>query len=117
MMRDVRSSLLLAAVVLAGCDRQVDSDYQGEPLLRIRGNVTIPLGLEGGDLVPAIAFNAVSSKRRDQRCGNDFPYDHVQIVDVGVTGDFPSNFTLDVFDPPPDEALWEPVPGGPSVAF
>ncbi|HET6336222.1 MAG TPA: hypothetical protein VFG30_23530, partial [Polyangiales bacterium] len=41
--------------------------------------------------------------------------DEKRFVEVGVTGDFPSNFTLDVFDPPPPEAMRQ-LEDGPAYA-
>jgi hypothetical protein len=77
-MVQLRSSLVLVgALALCACDRQVDRTYQGESLLRIEGNVVIPLGLEGGALVRQ----------------------------------------LDVFDPPPPEALKRVEPGGLEIAI
>lgn len=37
-------------------------------------------------------------------------------MEVAVSGDFPSSFQLDLFDPPPEEALRRYEPGGPEVA-
>jgi hypothetical protein len=102
----------IALVTLAACDRQVDSGYQGDSLMRIRASVAIPLGLEGADLVPAIAFDAMSPLRGPGDCWKN---DQKRFVEVGVMGDFPSNFTLDVFDPPPPEAMRQ-MQDGPAYA-
>ncbi|HMI93787.1 MAG TPA: hypothetical protein VK509_20580 [Polyangiales bacterium] len=108
------SQVLLCAIALCACDRQVDREYQGESLLRITGNVVIPLGLEGTDLVPAIAFNASSAQAR-RECSPPRS-DQLRYVEVAVSGDFPSSFQLDLFDPPPAAALQPFEPGGPRYA-
>jgi hypothetical protein len=109
------STLLLGAVALCACDRQVDRGYQGESLLQIQGNVVIPLGLEGRELVPAIAF-PVASERAKRLCAEP-ESDHLRYVEVEVSGDFPSSFQLDLYDPPPAEALRRFDPGGPELAI
>lgn len=108
MSRLIHPSSWLALVLLWACDRQVDTQFQGDSLLRIRASVAIPLGLEGRELVPAIAFSSVSPMRQDPFC---LITDHVRFVEVGVKGAFPSNFTLDVYDPPPPEAMNRLVDG------
>jgi hypothetical protein len=106
--------VLLGAMALGACDQQVDRGYQGESLLRIEGNVVIPLGLEGRELVPAIAFNSYSEQAR-RECSPPRT-DQWRYLEVAVSGDFPSSFQLDLFDPPPEEALRRYEPGGPLVA-
>lgn len=105
-------SLLITA---SACDNQVDADYQGESMLRIQGSVTIPQEFATTELVPVIVFVAVSDWQRanSERYGSD----HQRILDVGVTGEFPANFTLDVFDPPPAQAILEDFPGEPAYAM
>jgi hypothetical protein len=109
------SLAVMLAGLLAGCDRQVSSDYQGESLLRIEGSVAIPLGFEGRELVPVIGFYANSG--RGPQCDGSVSADYVRILDVSAEGDFPSQFTLDVLDPPPEEAFREVVAGQPPVAI
>lgn len=84
---------------LIGCgDRMMTEDYQGESLLRLRGSVAIPLALQGSVYEPAIGWWSVP---KSGEVG--FPYMRINRVDVA--GDFPANFTIDVFDPPPEESL------------
>ena len=109
-------SLLLVALALLACDRQVDTAFQGDSLLRIRGSVTIPQELGLAELVPAIAFEAVLPENVQPCCNAAITYDHQRILDVGVRGEFPSSFTLDVFDPPPDDAIQAVTPGEPAFA-
>jgi hypothetical protein len=88
-------SLLPAA--LLGCSAQAGPAYEGEPLLTLRGKVTIDNPEAPDSLVPALAFYGVSTTNTQGW------YD---VVDVDVQGDFPSNFSLDVLKPPPKDAQW-----------
>lgn len=113
MKRITNSSLtvaLLALVALPGCDSQQSTDYQGEPLLRVKGSVAIPQGFEGEELVPVIGFYGATTGVWGEITNQEQP-----IIDVGVDGDFPSGFTLDVFDPPPAAAM-KKEEGGPAFA-
>jgi hypothetical protein len=100
-------ALALAALGPLGCDSQVENDYQGEPLLRIQGSVVIPQEFQDQDLVPVLVFESISDHQLESKGGDTWGmlYDHEQILDVGVSGSFPSGFTLDVFDPPPPQAI------------
>jgi hypothetical protein len=80
------------AIGAAGCDAQFSSDYTGESLLTIVGNVEITNDRTKGKLIPALAF-------MNQSRGE------VSIQEVAVRGQFPSDFQLDVFEPPPNDAF------------
>lgn len=85
------SVLLLGAA--AGCDPQLSSRYTGESLLTIVGSVEISNDrTHGRRLVPALAS-------LNESLGS------VSIQEVSVRGQFPSDFRIDVFEPPPDEAF------------
>jgi hypothetical protein len=86
------TGLLLALGTLWGCDSQVAPGYRGEALLTISGSVEVDSDRERGKLQPALAF--YNSEAGEMR-----------IVDVEVDGEFPSDFTLRVYDPPPAEAI------------
>ncbi|MDB4987876.1 MAG: hypothetical protein JWN04_3054 [Myxococcaceae bacterium] len=83
------SPLALLAAVTA-CDSRVGSAYQGTSLLHLEGRVVIADANVPDDLVPALAFPSKQG---------------MTFVDVQVHGDFPNNFSLDVFAPPPDSAI------------
>jgi len=100
-------ALLGAAASALGCDSRAGEEYQGEPLMTISGSVVVNNDLAPAELVPALAFYAASGTKTD-----------LWIHDVSVTGEFPASFTLDVFEPPPAEALFAPEDGvGPKVAL
>jgi hypothetical protein len=92
----VRSLATMAVVglacTLAACDSQVSPFYRGESLLTVTGSVEITEPRTPGRLVPALAFG--NSMRNE-----------VRIVEVEVQGKFPSDFRIDVYDPPPKEAF------------
>jgi hypothetical protein len=94
---------LLALAALLACDRQTDSSYQGDSLLTIRGSLAVPKEFEGVDLVPVLVF--WSGEPSDT--GSDYAYPYQEIINVNVKGEFPSKFTLDVFDPPLPDAYFE----------
>lgn len=105
---------LTAVVVCSACDRQVDRNFQGDSLLRVTGSVAIPLGLEGRDLVPVLAFDA-NSPKNEHVCG--YSENASRIVEVEAQGNFPSRFTIDVFDPPPDDAIIKRQKDSPAYAI
>jgi hypothetical protein len=79
-------------------------DYQGEPLFTLRGTVTVPKEFAGDDLVPVLTFTL-------QRGPAEASYAQgagyaQEIVDVAVEGSFPSEFRLDIYEPPPESALY-----------
>jgi hypothetical protein len=80
------------ACALSACDSQVSPFYRGESLLTVAGSVEITENRTPGRLVPALAF---PNPMRNE----------VRIVEVEVQGEFPSDFRIDVYDPPPKEAF------------
>lgn len=95
--------MILAALAgLAGCSSRAGTDYKGESLMHLTGKVVLQSDTRS-DLVPALAYWPGTPTK-------DF-----ELVDVDVTGQFPASFTLDVFEPPPDGALF--YAGGDARAF
>ncbi len=99
---------LAVPLLLAACDRQVDSDFQGGSMLRMRGKISVPLALDGAGLRPVIAFS--------MRDGPQHRFTH-RVMSVAVTGEFPSGFTLDLLEPPPPAAFGEAWGGEPEPQF
>lgn len=87
----------LLPLVLLACSSQAGPDYQGESLMTIHGKVTIENPAAPSSLVPVLTFPSYVTDD-----GGLLPT--FSVMDVDVRGDFPSNFTLDVFQPPPEEA-------------
>ncbi|MDD9937173.1 MAG: hypothetical protein OXT09_26425 [Myxococcales bacterium] len=96
-------TLLALLPVLGGCDSQVAPGYRGEALLTIAGSVELESERERAPLRPALAFY-------------DSERSIFHIVDVEVEGEFPADFVLRVFDPPPDSAIIE-TPERPASAL
>ena len=93
-----------AAVALAGCGAQADSSYRGTALAELHGTVqtssalsVLPPPLEAALLWGGIAMwaDAKASVARPE-VGTAVP----------VSGQFPADFTLQVFTPPSDAALF-----------
>lgn len=82
------------SLALAGCDPQASPFFRGESLFTVHGSVSIAENHTSGRLVPALAF----VNRQDGA---------IQILEVGVKGEFPSDFRLDVFSPPADGAFMQ----------
>jgi len=86
----VASALLFAAL---GCEPQATTEYEGDPMFSLTGRVSVGLTEEsGGPFIPSIAFNTP-----DQ--------DRIGFVDAQVQGEFPAQFQLELFAPPPEELI------------
>jgi len=90
-----RPPLALCAVVLliAACNPQASTKYRGEPLLTMSGSVELALESTSGELSPALAF--LNRERAE-----------IEIIDVEAQGEFPAEFTIRVYDPPPRSAFF-----------
>lgn len=88
MERRTLSPAVLGAFALAGCAAQNTTDYEGESLFSMVGQVEASLDMEQGALKPAIAFMT--------------PEGHeIALLDTEVSGEFPASFRIDVYAPPP----------------
>lgn len=89
----VRAALALCSFAqLLGCEPQASDAYRGEPLLVMRGSVALERASTEGELRPALAF--LSNERAE-----------IEIVEVESEGMFPAQFTLRVYQPPPEQAF------------
>ena len=98
--------LSLALLVGAGCDAHTGSDYQGEPLATLNGEVR----LERDSPPPSDEIEVFYQNYGDYVSAKEEtgPGDLMQfaiVESIPVTGDYPASFTLDLFEPPPVEAL------------
>ena len=100
------------SIALGACQGQADPQYKGEKLASISGTIessstnlpsTLVAGLQWHWASPD---NLALTVTYEGRC---FTVVHAQpddlLTTVPVQGDFPSKFTLDVFSPPPADAL------------
>ncbi len=100
--------LTTSLVLGIGCDAQPDGDYQGEPLITIKGTITAFAG----------ALDAVEAALiwwQEEEGSPTIPW-----TTVPVAGSFPASFTLDIYTPPPDDVmvvLPESPPGTPLVTM
>jgi hypothetical protein len=86
--------VVLVLASLSACSAQVDADHQGEALAAISGTVSSTRSAPVSDCeVTALWVN--SSTSPDTWGANS----------VQVEGDFPSNFTLSIYEPPADDLL------------
>ena len=92
-MRHALIHSLLALTLGLACDTNVDSSYEGKPLISLSGEV-LPATPSIGGVEVVLAW---------QRFATDG--DYLAADAVTVDGDFPATFDLDVYVPPADAAL------------
>jgi len=83
------------ALLLAGplaCSAQAEPDYRGEPLAVVRGAIVTGEHAAPSDVEAAVVW--ISEPEQD-----GWP-----VARVHVSGEFPAQFTVEVFDPPPEPA-------------
>lgn len=93
----LRGSLFVGALLAAGCDPQVDDDYKGEPLASLQGTIAVADEQPSpGDVSTAVLWH-------------DFAESDSAVVTepVQVRGSFPAEFSLDLFEPPPETVMVE----------
>lgn len=85
------SASLLIAAASAACGSQVDSDYDGEPIATLRASVS---SADPADELPPLEIDLMWDGNRE-----------FAIVAAEVSGDFPTEVTLEVQAPPPRGTL------------
>lgn len=92
--------------VLAGCAAQVDSHYRGEPLAVLQGAVVaqeVPLGDHVAPMLGWYGFGLPDEDKRQESPSI--------LQEAEVTGAFPNQFSLRLYEPPPAEAMLEDEDG------
>ena len=128
-----RTSIVVASVVFSalvgGCAPQASEAYNGEPLLRMRGQVSTSALTLAQPLKPALCFTEtlpgtlnVSSLPAELQAdfeGTGFgaSLTRVHIMDVEVEGTFPAEFSVNVYAPPPQAATKPLFAGEPASAW
>ena len=125
-------TLLTVAGASAGCGQQAGADYLGQPLLSMHGQATVSALTGGQAVVPALCFvtegpapapldfNKLPADIRmdlanaEANGGVAFfpafaPPSAMHILDVQSHGEFPAQFDIDVYLPPVDAALSDPL--------
>jgi hypothetical protein len=88
-------SIAVLCALIAGCDPQATDAYDGESLLTVRGRVELTLQRDDeAQLKPALAFQTESDAK-------------FRLIDVSTRGAFPAELTMDVLEPPPEDAIFE----------
>ena len=129
------------ALVLAACGQQAGQDYAGEPLLRLRGQAVVSALTGGQPVEPALCFFLADGPKAPQldldvlpaelRAGLMYEGQSViempmaagdrlatHILDVESRGEFPAQFDVDVYQPPPSAGLSAPhIAGEPRWAL
>jgi hypothetical protein len=111
----MKPAVIVLGALLGACDAQVDGRYEGEPLATLRGDITVsergaPAGAQGSRL--AVVWTPQIGKTAN---GEDLM--QAQGTAVTVEGAFPSSFELEIFEPPPESALFEVTIGGKPVRY
>jgi hypothetical protein len=105
---------LLSSVVLlcfAACAPQADTKYRGDPLARLHGRVETSATAGSTPLAAALIWSQIAPNADAKasvarpRLGTSVP----------VSGQFPAEFTLDVYEPPPAGALFTCFPENPAA--
>lgn len=90
---------------LAACGSMADPSYQGESMAKLTGTVRSQLGEVPSDVTAAIVW---ATAPFDETASPTTPFLLSQAsygTAVDVDGTFPSTFTLNVYEPPPDIAM------------
>lgn len=97
---------LTSTLTAAGCASQVDSDYPGESLATLSGMI-----INERSLPTPAAHASVFWIVEPGEGENGFLHGDT----IEVSGDFPAQFTLDLFDLPPEQALEDATATNPSA--
>jgi hypothetical protein len=92
--------VLLSSFSALGCSAQADPHYRGEPVVSVHGTVTTEGAPPSSNIDAAIVWMKTYKT-------HSAPYFTAKFATerASVSGTFPANFTLDVFTPPPAEAM------------
>lgn len=105
---DLRFVVLGTAFLLGGCSAQADTSYRGTPLAQLHGTVqtdaTSSLATAPPPLEAALLWSGFPPGQRDAKLAGK-PRQEVG-TSVPVSGQFPAQFALQIFTPPPDAALF-----------
>jgi hypothetical protein len=96
------SSIWALVLTAFGCTSQVDDGYRGEPLAKVSGTVET----DGTTIAPAsVAAALVWAQARFGIGSQQLESLRWLAESTPVTGQFPAKFTLNIYQPPPAEAL------------
>lgn len=125
--KSIGAAILAAA---AACAPQANDEYLGEPLLRMRGSVSTKALTTTQPIVPALCFfeeiapswlnldifpPEIQKAFENGRTGA--PNVQLHVLDVQAHGQFPAEFKVDVYAPPPEAAIKPLFSGEPRAAW
>jgi hypothetical protein len=133
-----KSALGVGLLLWSACGQQAGDEYRGEPLLRMRGHAVVSALTGGQAIEPALCFFFADEPKAPDYDGSNLPAEvraelsymgvldvqayptkriATHILDVDSRGEFPAQFDVDVYLPPPSSGLSEPwVEGEPRWA-
>lgn len=85
--------IVLTAILGPGCGNMASGDYRGEALVSLTGTVQNGQGVTSDEELHAFLF------------WGDPDHGAVAVAEALVEGAFPSEFTLEVYEPPPEEVV------------
>ena len=88
-----RTLTLLSVIAAAGCDSQAPSDYQGDVLGTIQGTIRNQAASAPGAAEVVLLWHYETPDDQEVPVA----------MKTEVEGGFPASFTLDLFEPPPEE--------------
>ena len=92
----IASLLLLSGLAAsAGCDSQAGTDYRGEPLALVLGTMTSEVDDAPAEMEALLLWNVEAGSEQD----------HVVTDRLQVSGGYPAEFGMELFDVPDDDAL------------
>ena len=134
-----RTDATAGLILLAACGQQVGNDYRGEPLMHLHGQAVVSALTGGQAIEPALCFFMADRPLAPAFDGSQFPaniraeltlpseppYEDqlivqalnkraTHILDVESRGEFPAQFDVDVYLPPPTGGLSVPSVAGES---
>lgn len=127
--RTIVMAWVACSALAAGCEPQAGDAYFGQPLLRMRGQVSTRALSIAQPLEPALCFTQtlpgmVNIAALPPELRADFEgvssgarVTRAHIMDVEVEGAFPSQFSVDVYAPPPAAAIEPLFTGEPPSAW
>lgn len=112
-----------------GCEAQATAQYDGEPLLRLSGEADVEVSTGGLPVLPALCFfesshhyKTITTADLPPQAGVEAPPgiawvdNRATIVEVDSVGEFPAQFNVAVYTPPPDSVLKPLFSGEPRSA-
>ena len=112
MQKSLQSIITLSGLAaLGGCDAAADLDYRGEPLATIRGQVTTSADKQSEPYLHPRAVLVWQNPQLLNEDGTAPPIGSFERIaeDVAVVSQFPAEFEINLFNPPPAAARYQGI--------